>query len=199
MQINDLSLLFNLPDLIILALLGFNIILGFKRGFFRSLYGFVGRIITLAAAFFAARAASPMLARFVVTPIVGDLFQNQAGKAAGLLDELRQSVTEAAISMAESIAFLLLFLLCAILFGWLIATIAKSLHFIAHLTPLGFLDSLAGAATGLFTGIALISLLLLGIQWFSPITYTALGYLSPEYVSGTLLLAKFIDILPVAI
>lgn len=193
--------LFNLPDLIILALVLLNILLGLKRGFFGALYGLVGKIITLTAAFFAARAAAPTVAKWIVTPIVGDLFEKQASvhSAAGLLDGLRQTVTEAAISMAESIAFLLLFLLAVILFGWIIALIAKSLHFLAHLTPLGILDSLAGGALGLVTGVALIALLLLGINWFSPITFTSLGYLSPERVSHTVLLAQLMDVLPIAI
>ena len=184
--------LLNLPDLVILAVVLICMVLGFRRGFFGSLYGLVGKLIALAAAFFA---------KWVVTPIVGDIFQNQAalGEAAGLLDGLRQTVTEAATSMAESIAFLLLLLLCAILFGWIISFAAKSLHFIAHLTPLGILDSLAGGIVGAATGLVLVALLLLGIEWFFPITYSSLGCLSPERVSNTLLLAKLMDILPVAI
>ena len=191
--------LLNLPDLVILAVVLICMVLGFRRGFFGSLYGLVGKLIALAAAFFAARAAAPIVAKWVVTPIVGDIFQNQAalGEAAGLLDGLRQTVT--ATSMAESIAFLLLLLLCAILFGWIISFAAKSLHFIAHLAPLGILDSLAGGIVGAATGLVLVALLLLGIEWFFPITYSSLGCLSPERVSNTLLLAKLMDILPVAI
>ena len=49
----------NLPDLIILAILLINLILGFRRGFFGALTGLVGRVIAVAAAFFAARAAAP--------------------------------------------------------------------------------------------------------------------------------------------
>ena len=45
----------------------------------------------------------------------------------------------------------------------------------------------------------LSALLLLGIEFFSPITYSSLGWLSPERVSNTVLLAKLIDVLPVAI
>lgn len=160
--------LLNLPDLVILAVVLICMVLGFRRGFFGSLYGLVGKLIALAAAFFAARAAAPIVAKWVVTPIVGDIFQNQAalGEAAGLLDGLRQTVTEAATSMAESIAFLLL--LCAILFGWIVSFAAKSLHFIAHLTPLGILDSLAGGIVGAATGLVLVALLLLALSGFSP-------------------------------
>ena len=101
--------------------------------------------------------------------------------------------------MAESIAFLLLLILFGILFGWLVGVLTKSLRFIAHLTPLGILDSVAGGAVGFATGVILIALILVGIQFFSPITYSSLGWLSPERVSNTVLLARLIDILPVAI
>lgn len=191
----------NLPDLIILAILLVNLVLGFRRGFFGSLYGLVGRVIAVAAAFFAARWAAPYVAEWIVTPIVGDVFEKQAGVsgATGALDALRQSATEAAVSMAESVAFVLLLILFCILFGWLIGFAVKSLHTIAHLTPLGFLDSLAGGVVGLAAGGILIVLILLGVWWVYPIAYSPLGWLSPERVSDSLLLAKLIDVLPVAI
>lgn len=199
--LEQLSALLNLPDLIIIAAVLVNMILGFRRGFFGSLYGLVGRIIALAASYFAARAAAPYIASWVVTPIVGDVFEQQAtlSVSSGVLDALRQTVTEAAQSMAESIAFLLLLILFGILFGWLVGVFTKSLRFIAHLTPLGILDSVAGGAVGFATGVILIALILVGIQFFSPITYSSLGWLSPERVSNTVLLARLIDILPVAI
>ncbi|MBS6640871.1 CvpA family protein [Agathobaculum sp.] len=199
--LEQLSALLNLPDLIIIAAVLVNMILGFRRGFFGSLYGLVGRIIALAASYFAARAAAPYIASWVVTPIVGDVFEQQAtlSVSSGVLDALRQTVTEAAQSMAESIAFLLLLILFGILFGWLVGVLTKSLRFIAHLTPLGILDSVAGGAVGFATGVILIALILVGIQFFSPITYSSLGWLSPERVSNTVLLARLIDILPVAI
>ena len=199
--LEQLSALLNLPDLIIIAAVLVNMILGFRRGFFGSLYGLVGRIIALAASYFTARAAAPYIASWVVTPIVGDVFEQQAtlSVSSGVLDALRQTVTEAAQSMAESIAFLLLLILFGILFGWLVGVLTKSLRFIAHLTPLGILDSVAGGAVGFATGVILIALILVGIQFFSPITYSSLGWLSPERVSNTVLLARLIDILPVAI
>ena len=199
--LEQLSALLNLPDLIIIAAVLVNMILGFRRGFFCSLYGLVGRIIALAASYFVARAAAPYIASWVVTPIVGDVFEQQAtlSVSSGVLDALRQTVTEAAQSMAESIAFLLLLILFGILFGWLVGVLTKSLRFIARLTPLGILDSVAGGAVGFATGVILIALILVGIQFFSPITYSSLGWLSPERVSNTVLLARLIDILPVAI
>ena len=199
--LGQLSQLLNLPDLIIIAVVLVNMILGFKRGFFGSLYGLVGRIIALAAAYFAARAAAPYVAQWVVTPIVGEVFEKQAALSmpSGVLDALRQTVTEAAVSMAEGVAFLMLLLLACILFGWLIGFAAKSLHTVAHLTPLGVLDSLAGGVIGLAAGVLLVALILIGVWWVYPIAYSPLGWLSPERVSHSLLLATLIDVLRVAI
>lgn len=199
--LSTLAGLCNLPDLILLAVLLVNVVLGWRRGFFGSLYGLVGRVVAVAAAFFAARWAAPQVARHVVEPIVGDLFERQAGVsgAAGVLDGLRQDVAEAATSMAESLAFVLLLILFCILFGWLVGTAAKSLHTVAHMTPLGVLDSLAGGAVGLAAGLLLVALLLVGVWWVTPIAYSPLGWLSPERVSHSLLLARIIDVLPVAI
>lgn len=193
--------LLNLPDLIILAVILVNIILGCRKGLFGSLCGLAGRVAALCAAFFSARAAAPVIARWIVTPIVGEVFEKQAalGKAGGLLDGLRQTATEAAASMAESIAFLLLLILFCVLFGWLVMILGKSLHFIAHLTPLGVLDSLAGGAAGLAAGLLLIVLVLIGTAWFSPIAYTSLGWLSPQRVAGSVILKALVDMLPVAI
>lgn len=199
--LSTLAGLCNLPDLIVLAVLLVNVVLGFRRGFFGSLAGLVGRVVAVAAAFFAARWAAPAVTQWVVTPIVGDLFERQAGLsgASGVLDGLRQGVTEAATSMAESLAFILLLILFCILFGWLVTLAAKSLHTVAHLTPLGVLDSLAGGAVGLAAGALLVALILIGVWWVTPIAYSPLGWLSPERVDHTLLLAKLIDLLPVAI
>jgi uncharacterized membrane protein required for colicin V production len=173
-----------------------NIVLGVRRGLFGSLYGLVGRVLALAGAFIVARVLAPIVSRFIVTPIVGSVFEKQA--ALSHVSGLQDSVTDAAANMAESVAFLLLLLLGCIVFGWLVVIAAKSLHFIAHLTPLGALDSLAGGVIGLATGLVLVVLVLFGINWFSPITYTSLGWLSPERVSNTVLLAAILRLLPIA-
>ena len=51
--------LINLPDLILIAIVLVNMLLGFRRGLLGSFCGLAGRIAALAAAYFAARAAAP--------------------------------------------------------------------------------------------------------------------------------------------
>lgn len=194
--------LLNAPDLIILTLLFINTALGFAGGFMRTLCGLVGRLAALAGACVAARALAPMLARLLVTPIVGKLFESRAeqlGELSGVLDGLQASVTEAATGMAESVAYFALLVVCFIVFSWVVSLAAKTLHFLAHLTPLGVLDSLGGGALGLAGGVLLVCVLLIAVQWFSPIAYTPLGWLSPGRVEGTVLLQALVELLPVAI
>ena len=80
---------------------------------------------------------------------------------------------------------------------------ASGRHLQRHTAVGGHFDHfalvVAGGAVGFATGVILIALILIGIEWVSPITYSPLGWLSPERVSNTMLLAGLIDVLPVAI
>ena len=91
-------------------------------------------------------------------------------------------------------------LLCQeVLFGRLIWIFGRSLKLIVRRTPLSALDSAGGALIGFVTGVAFVCILLIVLQWLFPITYTSLGYLSPERVKHTLLLKQLVDALPIAI
>ena len=139
--------------------------------------------------------------RKALVPAVGQLFEKQAAlkTAEGVLDGLRQTVTEAAVGMSESIAFSMLVVLFSVLFGRLIWIFGRSLKLIVRRTPLSALDSAGGALIGFVTGVAFVCILLIVLQWLFPITYTSLGYLSPERVKHTLLLKQLVDVLPIAI
>ena len=183
MQITDINdfistaaQLLNAPDLILIAVLLANVWLGARRGLVGALYGVIGRIGMIAASVAAAKYTAPYIAQWVVVPAVGQLFEKQAAlkTAEGVLDGLRQTVTEAAVGMSESIAFSMLVVLFSVLFGRLIWIFGRSLKLIVRRTPLSALDSAGGALT-------------------------SLGYLSPERVKHTLLLKQLVDVLPIAI
>ena len=106
---------------------------------------------------------------------------------------------KAAVGMSESIAFSMLVVLFSVLFGRLIWIFGRSLKLIVRRTPLSALDSAGGALIGFVTGVAFVCILLIVLQWLFPITYTSLGYLSPERVKHTLLLKQLVDVLPIAI
>ena len=204
MQITDINdfmstaaQLLNAPDLILIAVLLANVWLGARRGLVGALYGVIGRIGMIAASV----AAAKYTAQWVVVPAVGQLFEKQAAlkTAEGVLDGLRQTVTEAAVGMSESIAFSMLVVLFSVLFGRLIWIFGRSLKLIVRRTPLSALDSAGGALIGFVTGVAFVCILLIVLQWLFPITYTSLGYLSPERVKHTLLLKQLVDVLPIAI
>ncbi len=193
--------LMNIPDLVIIAFLLVNCIFGMRHGLLGSIYGLAGKIAALAASVFAAKTLAPAVAEKVVMPIVGETFSRQAQliSARELLEGMRKTAEEAAASMAESAAYAMLLILFGVLFGWISLTVCKGLRYITKLTPLSILDSIAGGIAGAATGAALIAMLLIGIEWFAPVTYSGLGWLSPQKVADTLLLARFIDALPVAI
>ena len=120
MQITDINdfistaaQLLNAPDLILIAVLLANVWLGARRGLVGALYGVIGRIGMIAASVAAAKYTAPYIAQWVVVPAVGQLFEKQAAlkTAEGVLDGLRQTVTEAAVGMSESIAFSMLVVL----------------------------------------------------------------------------------------
>ena len=126
MQITDINdfistaaQLLNAPDLILIAVLLANVWLGARRGLVGALYGVIGRIGMIAASVAAAKYTAPYIAQWVVVPAVGQLFEKQAAlkTAEGVLDGLRQTVTEAAVGMSESIAFSMLVVLFSVLFG----------------------------------------------------------------------------------
>lgn len=93
----------------------------------------------------------------------------------------------------------MLVVLFSVLFGRLIWIFGRSLKLIVRRTPLSALDSAGGALIGFVTGVAFVCILLIVLQWLFPITYTSLGYLSPERVKHTLLLKQLVDVLPIAI
>ena len=84
----------------------------------------------------------------------------------------------------------------SVLLSILISLAVRALRLLSRVTPLGMLDALAGGAIGLATGLLLVVLVLLGAHWFYPETFTELGYLSPERIENTFLLAKIIAFLP---
>ena len=49
------------------------------------------------------------------------------------------------------------------------------------------------------TGVAFVCILLIVLQWLFPITYTSLGYLSPERVKRHRCFKQLVDVLPIAI
>ena len=71
------------------------------------------------------------------------------------------------------------------------------LYFVFAVFIIGFGSALLIGGTPLSWKI--VCILLIVLQWLFPITYTSLGYLSPERVKHTLLLKQLVDVLPIAI
>lgn len=200
-QLPDLLLgLLNAPDLILLAIILVSAILGASRGLVRTLCNFLGRIVALAGATAAARLAAPALARYLVTPIVGEVFEIRATDLLSRMPEaanaLETAATDMAASMAESLAFALLFFIFLIAMNVLVHMVSTALKLVTRIGPIGFLDGLGGFALGAAFGLALCALGLLALTIFSPSTFGELGWLNPERVAGTSLTAFLLGLLP---
>lgn len=185
----------NPPDLILIGFLLFSISMGASRGPTRALIALATRLGSLIASFYAARFAAPFLARWVVTPFVGDLLEERAALSGTVL---QTEITETAVQMAEGVAFLIILLLCVIGLGVLCHLLGDVLHLIGRLPPFGFVGRLAGMGIGLIGGILLAVLALWLIGVFRPDAYSAFGYLSPETIQNTTLVSVLLDIFPVA-
>ena len=181
----------NLPDLILLGFLLFSVSMGASRGPTRALIAIATRLGSLIASFYAARFCAPILARWVITPSVGDLLEERAALAG--------AITEAAAEMAEGAAFLILLMLFVIGLGVLCHLLGDVLHLIGRLPPFGFLGRLAGMGIGLIGGIILtvLTFRLLGV--FRPEIYGPLGALSPEILANTTLVSALLEIFPVTL
>lgn len=191
----------NLPDLIVLTILLVSAILGGKRGLVRTVVGGFGRLIALIGAIAAARFLAPLMAKVIVTPIVGDIFRTRAAvllqSAPDAAESLQSAITEMAAGMAESLAYFLLFVVLLFLFGILVHMLGSGLKLLTRIAPVGALDSLAGFVLGAAFGLVLIVIALRALTVFSPNTFGPLGWLSPETVAGTLLTRSLLSLLPV--
>ena len=186
----------NLPDLILIGFLLFSVLMGATRGPTRAMIAVLTRIGSLVAAFYAARISAPYLARWIITPVVGDLFEERAILSGTVL---ASQITEAAVEMAEGVAFLIVLLLCVLGIGVILHLLADLLHIIGRLPPFGFAGRLAGMGIGLLGGIllAVLTLWLLGI--FRPEIYGPLGHLSPANLEKTSLVRALLEFFPVAL
>lgn len=192
--------LLNAPDLILLAIILVSAVLGASRGLVRTLCNFLGRVIALVGATVLARLVSPLLARYLVTPIVGSIFEIRAtdllSRSPELADAAQASAAEMAQTMAQSLAFFLLFFIFMIAINVLVHMVSTALQLVTRLGPIGFLDALGGFALGAVFGLVLCVVGLFALTVFSPGTFGELGWLNPERVAGTSLTAFLLGLLP---
>lgn len=199
-QLESLSALLHIPDLILLLLLLWSVVSGARRGLIQTVIGLVGWIAVVLGAGWLSRLFTPMLAKAVVTPLVGKAFTAYIGQDAalsGILDQVEITVTKAATAMAEGVAFLILFVLFALALSALLALVSHSLNFLTRFPPLGWLNRLAGAALGLVGGIAVILLALKLCYVSRPDLFGPLGVLSPDRIADTVLLRGLFTYFPI--
>ncbi|MCI8856375.1 MAG: hypothetical protein HFH26_07500 [Clostridiaceae bacterium] len=185
--------IFNVRDLLLVLFLVISGLLGASHGLIRTFMSLLGRLVSIFGAGFAAKLLAPVIARIVVTPIIGDLFERDAASyLAALPIPIEITITEMAVEMAEGVAFLLLMILFGILFSLMLSIVSQSLRFLTRYTPLGILDRLAGLALGAAGGAALLMLAAVVLSYAAPELFRDLGWLSPVNTADTLLTREFL-------
>ena len=192
--------LLNAPDLVLIGIIVLCGLLGAGQGLIRTILFCFGRLAALAGAVFGAHLLAPIIARFLVTPIVGDVFRVRAASlfahAPEAADSLETLVTEAAVSMAEGLAYFILLIVLLLSFTLLVGLIGRTLQIVADIGPLSILNRLGGLIIGLLFGLVLCFLLLWALHAFAPTVFSELGWLSPEQVSNTVLTARLLAFVP---
>lgn len=196
LDITGFQQIFNVRDLLFLAFLLVSALLGAQHGLTRTFISLLGRLLSVLGAGLVAKPLSPVIARAVVTPIIGDLFERDAAAYLTALPvPIESTITEMAVEMAEGVAFLLLLFLLGILFSILLAVLSRSLTFLTRHTPLGILDRIGGMALGVAGGVALLMLAAVVLSLVMPELFRDLGWLSPVNTENTLLTRGFLSAL----
>ncbi|MDO4668201.1 MAG: CvpA family protein [Butyricicoccus pullicaecorum] len=192
--IQDNNSLLNLPDLLIVLFLLFSVASGARRGLTGTIIGLFGRLAVVLGANWLAGMGAPMLARTMVKPITEKLFESEVIQG---LDGVQETAVQAAASMAEGLAYLILMVLCLMLLSVVLSLIAHSLHLLTRFPPLGALNRLAGAAIGLVGGVLLIVLALWLVHLLRPEVFTTIGWLSPSRIEQTRILNGLLTYFPI--
>ena len=146
------SSLFNLPDLLIVLFLLFSVTSGARRGLTGTIIGLFGRIAVVLGANWLAGLGAPMLARTITAPLAAKLFASETIQGLDVVLS-EETAAQAAASMAEGLAYLILVIVFLMVLSALLSLIVRSLNLLTRFPPLGALNRLAGAAIGLVGGV----------------------------------------------
>ena len=192
----EIQQILNARDLLFIGFLAVSALMGAARGLTRTVMGLLGRVVTTFGAGIVAKMLAPLIARAVVTPIIGDLFERDAANyIAALPVPIESTITEMAVEMAEGVAFLLLLVLLGVFFALLLSMISHGMRFLTRHTPLGILDRACGFAAGLAGGLALLMLAAVVLSHLVPELFRDLGWLSPLNTADTVLTRGFLGTL----
>lgn len=204
-------------DLVILLVLAISFFIGAKRGLLSAVLGFFTRLIALACASLVAKIVAPLFAKYVVTPIVGEIFLEKANETLATvspaadaltgvfegLEKIGQTVTDvihsaamqAAQAMAESLSYVLVFIFLFFAFHALLRVMTGTANSLTNaLAPVGLLNHIAGGVLGLVGGWVLLCMALWVIYHFAPTTFSAIGILSPTVVEKSVLTKALLTI-----
>lgn len=190
------SSLFNLPDLLIVLFLLFSVTSGARRGLTGTIIGLFGRIAVVLGANWLAGLGAPMLARTITAPLAAKLFASETIQGLDVVLS-EETAAQAAASMAEGLAYLILVIVFLMVLSALLSLIVRSLNLLTRFPPLGALNRLAGAAIGLVGGVLVIVLALWIAYLLRPEIFTPIGWLSPSRIEQTVILSSLFTYFPI--
>lgn len=190
------SSLLNLPDFLIVLFLLFSVISGVRRGLTGTILGLFGRAAVILGASWLAGLSAPTLARAMTAPLTAKLFESEVIQE---LDSLlsQETAAQAAASMAEGFAYLVLVILYFMVLSVVLSIIVHSLNLLTRFPPLGALNRLAGAAIGLVGGVLMIVLALWLVHLLRPEVFTITGWLCPSRIEQTVILNSLLTYFPI--
>lgn len=198
--LEKMQALCNLPDIVILIVLLVSVAVGLHKGFLHTLYKLGGKVVSLLAAVFLAKFFTPVVAQTFISPAVTSYitkqYESYLTSQPSIGAALESTIAAAVTSMAESIAYCILFAICFALIYWALSVLIGGLKKLTRKTPLGLINRVGGGVLGFAGGALLLIVLLVLLSIFSPDTFGEYGVLSPSVVDGTSLLKSVLAILP---
>ena len=191
----------NPPDLIIIGLMLISGVMGAKRGLIRTFCNFLGRFVSMAGATLFAKLIAPTMSRYLMTPIVGQIFEVRAADWLSRMPEtaanaVQTSATQIATQMAQNLAFCLLFFIFMFALNALVHMITGALKWLSRIGPISVLNRMGGFVVGAAFGLILCALGLFALKIFAPSVFTELGWLNPTRVAGSTLTAFLLGLMP---
>lgn len=191
------SNIYNLYDLVFVIFLLISLYFGSKNGLMRVVLQVCGRLITIFGAGFLAHFCAPILADAVVVPILGDVFHRQLSSLP-ITSNLQLQISQTTSSLAEGVAFFILFLLFTIGLTVVIRGVDSALQFAKRFPPLGFLDRVGGGALGIVSGSVLALVLLHLAYYLQPALFAPLGIFATDKLAQTALVSRLLAIFPIS-
>ncbi len=201
--INNLSFLkniLNLTDIIIVLVVIYGAIIGYKKGLVRTVVGSIRAVVSMFGATIISRIIAPQIAPQIVTPIVNEVFKTQLGEVTNLAPEIaaqiQNNILQIATPIAQSIAFSVVFFISMFIINFVLSLFTRTMNMLTKIPVISTLNRVCGLVLGAAVAIILCIAALYLLKKFAPEIFGVNGYLSPQNVAKTSITAYLLGLLP---